>query len=390
MTLFLIFAITLVIAVLISEIAEKSVLSVSVLFLGAGFMAGRHLFGDLPPLPPDLLRRIAELALFSILFTDGMRTRGLKTVSDSWRHLGRALLLGMPLTIAVIGLLGVSLLHISWTQAFLIAAVLSPTDPVFVSAVFRFEHVPVPVKRILNIESGLNDGLALPIVILLLSHLGGTGGATGSSLLELLLGIAFGVFIPWIIIALQGSSFFNATGLFQPLNAFAIGVLVLAVCYRFQANVFLGAFAAGITVATVSKEVAEAFQRFGELVAELLKLLALLLFGAAIAPNFFVALSGWDYAFVLLATFAVRPLALALVMFKTGLSRREVLVIGWFGPKGFASVVYGILILQAGFGHLAHLVGVAVTVSILVFSSTDIFVGRWFMKGPSATIATSQ
>ena len=344
MTLFLIFAITLVIAVLISEIAEKSVLSGSVLFLAAGFMAGRHLFGDLPSLPPDLLRRIAELALFSILFTDGMRTGGLKTVSDSWRHLGRALLLGMPLTIAGIGLLGVGLLHISWTQAFLIAAVLSPTDPVFVSAVFRFEHVPVAVKRILNIESGLNDGLALPVVILLLSHLEGRGGATGSSLLELLLGIAFGVFIPWIIIALQGSRFLNAVGLFQPLNAFAIGVLVLAACYRFQANVFLGAFAAGITVATVSKEAAEAFQRFGELVSELLKLLALLLFGAAIAPNFFAALSGWDYAFVLLATFAVRPLALALVMFRTELSRREVVVIGWFGPKGFASVVYGLLV----------------------------------------------
>jgi NhaP-type Na+/H+ or K+/H+ antiporter len=307
-----------------------------------------------------------------------MRTGGLKTVSERWRYSGRALLLGMPLTIAGIALIGAGLLHVTWTQAFLVAAVLSPTDPVFVSAIFRFERVPQLVKRVLNIESGLNDGLALPVVIILLSRLPGKHSEIRSSLFELLLGIGVGVFIPWIILKLQESRFLNAVGLFQPLNAFAIGLLVLAVCYRLQANVFLGAFAAGITLATMSTEVVEAFEGFGEIVAELLKLLALLLFGAIIAPEFFAALSAWDYMFVALATFAVRPVALALAMAGTGLSRREVAVIGWFGPKGFASVVYGILILQAGFGHLAHLVGVAVAASIVVYSSTDIFVERWF------------
>jgi NhaP-type Na+/H+ or K+/H+ antiporter len=172
----------------------------------------------------------------------------------------------------------------------------------------------------------------------------------------------------------------NAVGVFEPLNAFAVGLLVLAICYRLGANTFLGAFAAGITVATMSSEVAEAFDRFGELVAELLKLLALLLFGVAIAPRFFQALSVWDYVFVALAIFLVRPIAIAFSMVGAHLAKREILVVGWFGPKGFASVVYGILILQAGFGHLAHLVGVAVAASIVVYSSTDIFVGRWFAK----------
>jgi len=380
MTIFLIFAITLVVAVLVSEIAEKSVLSASVLFLAAGFMAGRHLFGELPAFPPQLLRNIAEVALFSILFTDGVRTGGLKSVAESWRLSGRALFLGMPITIAGIAIAAHLLLHTSWPQSFLLAAVLSPTDPVFVSAVFRFERVPQTVKRVLNIESGLNDGLALPIVLLLLPHVGGKTGYLNSAVVELLLGLGIGITIAWVIIKLQKSRFLNAVGVFEPLNAFAIGLLVLAVCYRLEANVFLGAFAAGITVASLSRPVAEAFERFGELVAELLKLLALVLFGAQIAPHFFVALSATDYVFVLLATFAVRPLAIALSMVRTGLSNREVWVIGWFGPKGFASVVYGLLIFQAGFGHLAHLVGVSVAASIIVYSSTDIFVGRWFTK----------
>ncbi|MGH9514432.1 MAG: cation:proton antiporter [Terriglobales bacterium] len=378
LTLFLIFCLVLVIAVLVSEIAEKSVLSSSVLFLAAGFMVGRNLFGKVPDVPPDLLRRIAELALFSILFTDGIRTGGLRCVAEFWHLSGRALLIGMPLTIAGIALIGHGLLHTNWLQAFLVAAVLSPTDPVFVSAVFRFEGVPNSVKRVLNIESGLNDGLALPVVLLLLPHLGGKQGELRSAVFELLLGIVVGIVVPWLVIKLQESRFLNAVGLFEPLNAFAIGLLVLAVCYRSGANIFLGAFAAGITVASLSLQVAEAFERFGELVAELLKLLALLLFGAAMAPRFFVALSPWDYAFVVLATFAVRPLAILLAMAGTELTRREIWVVGWFGPKGFASVVYGILILQAGFGHLAHLVGLAVITSIIVYSSTDIFVGKWF------------
>lgn len=378
MTLFLVFCVTLVVAVLISEIAEKTVLSASVLFLAAGFMAGQHLFGNLPGLHPDLLRRMAELALFSILFSDGIRTGGLKSIIQSWHLSGRALFLGMPLTIGGIALLGRFLLGINWPQAFLVGAVLSPTDPVFVSAVFRFQGVPGSVKRILNIESGLNDGLALPVVVLLLAHVAGNRGHAVSVIMELLLGILIGIGVPWLVIKAQESRFLNPVGLFQPLNAFAMGLLVLAICYRFGINLFLGAFAAGIAVPTLSTEVSEAFEKFGELVAELLKLLALLLFGAAMAPRFFVALSPWAYIFVFLATFAVRPLAILLAMGGAGLSLRETWVIGWFGPKGFASVVYGLMIVQAGLPQLAHLVGLAVTTSIVIYSSTDIFVGRWF------------
>src|SRR5438067_265362 len=80
----------------------------------------------------------------------------------------------------------------------------------------------------------------------------------------------------------EKSRFFKAVGLFEPLNAFALGLLVLAICYRTGANLFLGAYAAGISVATFSSSVAESFQTFGELIAELLKLSALLVFGAMI------------------------------------------------------------------------------------------------------------
>src|SRR5579884_2815152 len=105
MTLLLVFAVTLLVAVLVSEIAENSILSTAILFLIAGFLAGRGWLGPAPHLQGDLLQRMAEIALFSILFTDGMRTGGVRRIVESWHLPGRALLIGMPLTIGGIAIL---------------------------------------------------------------------------------------------------------------------------------------------------------------------------------------------------------------------------------------------------------------------------------------------
>lgn len=96
MALLLAYAITLVIAVLISGIAEETVLSVSVLFLACGFALGSGLFGRVPTTHPEVLQTLAEIALFSVLFTDGMRTGGLRKLSRQWGLPARALLIGMP------------------------------------------------------------------------------------------------------------------------------------------------------------------------------------------------------------------------------------------------------------------------------------------------------
>lgn len=380
MTLLLVYAVTLFIGVLLSGLAEESILSVSVLFLASGFLAGSGTLFQIPRPNEHLLQRLSELALFAVLFTDGTRTGGLKEIRRFWHLPGRALLIGMPLTIGGIALLAHYLVLLRWAYAFLLGAALSPTDPVFVSAIFRFRAIPERVKRLLNIESGLNDGLALPIVILLLAGIRKASGSTASVIGDLALGLAVGVAITLIGVKLEASRLFRASGLFQPLNAFALGLLVLAVSYRTGANLFLAAFAAGIGLATFSETVSKAFQRFGELVTELLKLAAVLVFGMMIAPRFFTPLAGSEYVFIAVAVFAVRPVAMAISLLGTGTRWEEVLAAGWFGPKGFASVVYGLLILQAGVPHLAHLIALAVTASIVVYSSTDILVGRWFER----------
>ncbi|HZD18861.1 MAG TPA: cation:proton antiporter [Actinomycetota bacterium] len=379
----LVFAATLLVAVLVSGLAHRTVLSTAVLFLVAGFVAGEGVSGALSFGPNDnVVELLAELALFSVLFTDGMRV-GIRDLATAWRLPGRALLLGLPLTLALTAALAHFVAGLPWTQAFLVGAVLSPTDPVFAAAIVGREEVPARIRRLLNVESGLNDGLALPVVIVLLAVAGRGELSVPELAWEVALGVVIGIAIPWVAIRLERSRFFAASTAYEPLNAFAIGILVLGVAFVTDANEFLAAFAAGVTVASTSPQIRDAFRRFGELVTELLKLAALLVFGALMSPAFLAEIPPSGYVFALLAIVAVRPVALGTSLAGSGLERREFVTAAWFGPKGFASVVYGLLILRAGApqaDEMFHLVALVIAGSILAHSSTDVLIARWFRQ----------
>ena len=307
-----IFALTLLAAVLISELADRSVLSTAVLFLLAGFIAGEGVLGAVTLSPDDsAVAILAELALFSILFTDGMRV-GVKELVSAWHLPGRALLLGLPLTLVGTAFLAHWIIGLPWAESLLIGAVLSPTDPVFAAAIVGRTEVPARLRQLLNIESGLNDGLALPIVVAMLAIVNSEAFSPWEVLEEVAAGIVIGVVVPWIAIRLEHSRFFSAHVTYRPLNAFAIGLLVYTISSLSGANPFLAAFAAGITVASVGPEVRAAFHEFGELIAELLKLAALLVFGALISPQFLREIPASGYLFALLVLIAVRPVALSL------------------------------------------------------------------------------
>ncbi len=379
--LLLAFAGVLLIAVLFSHLAHRTVLSTAALFLVAGFLLGGGMF-DVVDLHADdpIVSELATLALFSVLFTDGMRV-GWQDLRAAWRLPGRALGLGLPLTLVITALLAHLLTDLSWVESFLIGAVLSPTDPVFAAALVGNDMVPGRLRHLLNVESGVNDGLALPFVIVLLSVASGGDGHVGTVAAELAGGVAIGVVLPYLAIKVEQTRFFQAAGKYEALNAVAIGLLVLALAEVTKANLFLAAFAAGITVATTGQRQRETFEEFGELIAEIFKLAALLVFGALITPTFIseIALGGW--VFGVLALIVARPLALFIALARSKLSMREQLAAAWFGPKGFASVVYGLLVLNSGIAsadQIFHLVAITVALSILLHSSTDIVVARSF------------
>ncbi len=386
------FGTVLLLAVLVSDLAHRSVLSTAVLFLVAGFVLGPGMAGVIA-LSPDhpAVTIFAELALFTVLFTDGMRT-SIRDLAAAWSLPGRALLFGMPLTLLCTAAAAHWVVSIPWSESLLMGAVLSPTDPVFAAAIVGREEVPERLRRLLNVESGLNDGLALPLVVGLIAYAGHGEFHPLTVLGEVALGVAIGVAIPWIGFLLERTSLFSTHVEYEPLYALSIGLIVFAIAILTHANEYLAAFSAGISVASLEPRLSESFHHFGELLGELLKLSALMVFGSLLSPLFLNEISASGYLFAILALFFARPFALGVALIRSELNWHERLVAAWFGPKGFASVLLGLLVLQAGLersNQLFHLIAIVIVGSILAHSSTDVVVARWFREDEAGVPAAA-
>lgn len=393
LTFVLIFSVTLLIAVLFSALAERSVLSTAVIFLAAGLLAGPAGMGWLHLQPGERgVEILVNLAMFTVLFTDGMGVH-LDRLLRGWKLPGRALLIGLPLTFLLTGLAARWLLHLPWTECFLLGAVLSPTDPVLASAIIGREEVPRRVRGLLNIESGMNDGLALPLVVILLAvdRLQPIQGWRVFA--EIIVGILLGIAIPWLAIRLEALPWFAASAPYQPLNTFAVGLIVLSIAQLIGVNLFLAGFAAGITLGAVGPDFRDAFAPLGELLAELFKLAALLVVGVLLPLDVFIRTPFTHWIFVLLVLLVVRTVAIELSLLGSVLDWRERLTVAWFGPKGFASILFGMLILRQGTQHailLFHLVALVVAASVIAHSSTDIPFARWFRRREEQRASAAQ
>ncbi len=385
MVLVVVFGVALLVAVLLSGLAARTVLSTSFLFLVGGALVSDGFLGLIHITPDsEIVSVTADLALFAVLFTDGMHV-SLPKLRANWRNPARALGLGMPLAFVFMALITHFLVGLDWTTSFLVGAVLAPTDPVFASAIVGRKEVPAKLRQLLNVESGINDGLALPVVLLLIAAAGPTADsadASGSKIaLELVLGLVFGIALPFLVNGLVRFRLLGAEPKLQPLLPLATGITLYATCHLTHANPYLAAFSAGAALAHVSPEAKESFEPLGEALAELAKFAALLVFGALLTPQLFGDLSFGGYVAVVLAIVLIRPASLLLSLLGTTISRREKLVAAWFGPKGFASVVYGLLVLQSGIPQAEEaftLIAVCIAFSIIAHSSTDVPIARAF------------
>ncbi|MFF9819074.1 cation:proton antiporter [Streptomyces sp. NPDC014006] len=386
MVLVVVFGVALLAAVLLSGLAARTVLSTSFLFLAGGALVSDGFLGLIHITPDsEIVSVTADLALFAVLFTDGMHVSFGK-LRANWRNPARALGLGMPLAFVFMALLTHFLVGLDWTTSFLVGAVLAPTDPVFASAIVGRKEVPAKLRELLNVESGVNDGLALPVVLLLIAAAGPAAGhgdeaSFGKIALELLLGLVFGVALPLLVNGLVRFRLLGAEPKLQPLLPLATGIILYATCHLTHANPYLAAFSAGALLAAVSPEAKKAFGPLGEALAELAKFTALLVFGALLTPHLFGDLPFGGYVALVLAIALIRPTSLLISLVGTRFTRREKLTAAWFGPKGFASVVYGLLVLQSGIPQAEEaytLIAVCIAFSIVAHSSTDVPIARMF------------
>ncbi|MCX2948829.1 cation:proton antiporter [Lentzea sp. NEAU-D7] len=393
MALVLAFGVVLLISVSLSGLAARTILSTALMFLVAGALIGQGGLGlvDIPS-NSGFVTVLADLALFTVLFTDGQRA-GLPDLKQGWRLSGRALGLAMPLTMVGIAVPTHFLTGLDWTTSFLIGAILSPTDPVFASAIVGRTDVPARLRRLLNVESGLNDGLALPFVLIFLATAANKDTDFATIGIELVAGLALGVVIPAVVVLSWRLRIFTAEPRLQALGPLAIAVMLYAACHLTHANPYLAAFAAGSTIATLDRVAAEHFEHFGDLLSEITKFAALLVFGALITPERLSHLTVGDWAVAVIAILLVRPAAMMLSLLRTPLPARERSAAAWFGPKGFASVVYGLLVLQAGIPtgeHVFDLVAITIALSIVLHSSTDVPVAKALSFEPPDGLPTGR
>ncbi|MGB3770602.1 MAG: cation:proton antiporter [Rhodococcus sp. (in: high G+C Gram-positive bacteria)] len=382
------FGLALLAAVLLSNLSARSPLSTSGIFLAAGLVAGPLLL-DAERLGNETVRDVASVTLFAVLFADGQRAP-ISHLRRQWVDPARALLIGMPLTFGVVALLAHLLLGLDWTTSMLLGAILAPTDPVFAAALVGRDDVPARLRSLLNIESGLNDGLALPVVLILIGTLGGTiseSTSLGPVLLEVALGLVLGITAPLLGALLVRLPVLGVTSRAQSAGPLAIAILLYVLTDAVGANPYIAAFTAGITLATVSPVASESFAPVGELTSELAKNAALLAFGALITPALLAELGVAGWAFAALVLLIGRPVPVLVSLIGSHrLARNERLSAAWFGPKGFASVVYGLLVLSSGIESAEKVFAIVagtVIVSIALHSATDTPVAILLHEEPS-------
>jgi NhaP-type Na+/H+ or K+/H+ antiporter len=316
------------------------------------------------------IRTLAEVTLALVLFADASRVN-LRALRADAAIPTRLLAIGLPLSIAAGALTAAALFGSSglWVAA-AIGAIVAPTDAALGASVMSDERVPAGVRRIINVESGLNDGIATPFVNLFIAGAVTDEGLSGTHLshavLELLggagLGIAIGA-VGALLLALARRTGWSAPSV-RPLAILALALFAYSTSVLAGTNGFVAAFVAGLAFGTVDHHNDKAVLRFTEEAGTLMSLLVWFIFGAVMLVPGLEDLNWRDWVFAILALTALRMVPVALSLSGSGLDRATVAFIGWFGPRGLASVVFGLIAVDSLASADSKVVLAAVTLTV--------------------------
>ena len=365
-------------------------------FTVAGFVLAN---GEWAPLSVDVdaptVHLLAEVTLALLLFSDAARVN-----FSALRHdLGvpmRLLGIGLPLSVLLGALAAAWLFHDStWALAGFVGAALAPTDAALSVQVINDERLPMRVRRTLNVESGLNDGIVTPLVVFTLAvasrQLGAIGGDETATITRPLLELGIGILVGAVIglgsatlIALGARRRWVSAG-GRRLATLAAALSSYALAITLDGNGFIAAFIAGIAFgASLPRDVADPdkVSELPELVGEILSLAVWFLFGAALVPVAFRYFSVWTLGYAVLSLTVIRLLPVWLALLGTRHDTRTVLFLGWFGPRGLASVVFALLAVE----ELGRSEIVGSTVSAVVFTVLLSVVAHGISGGPLGSL----
>jgi NhaP-type Na+/H+ or K+/H+ antiporter len=414
----------LILGALLSGLAQRSFLSLTSLFVLAGFLLGPGGFGWIDfRAQSGFVEDLAFAALIVILFRDGLEVEG-EMLQREWHLPARKLVLAMPITATIAAVAAHVLIGFSWTESFLIGALLSPTDPVLTSSIVTNIRVPRVIRHSLNLESGLNDGLALPAVLALLAALSvGSGSFHWGRFViqDLGLGLLYGLACGWIASLLmprargdrpaapaseggpepapaddgathgpanlasasgEGSAPEHEIPAHQK-SLFALGVAFTTYGVTVltpKGNGFIAVFVAAIVLGIRRPDLRMHFEQRADELVEIVKLGIFFVFGSLLTLHALTR-EGWpSVVFVAIVFLLARPLAVWVALLGTRTDRATRLFMGWFGPKGVATMTFALLVLDQNISNgtrIFDLTALVVFCSIIVHGLSDTPGANW-------------
>ena len=380
LNLFLIFGAVFFAFALVSKRIQGTILTPPILFTLGGLLLSRVL-AETAGLTYNEggLHTIAELTLILVLAADSSQI-SLAELKKMKAIPVRLLTLALPLIIIMGTIVGYIIFpDIGWYQAALIAAILAPTDAALGASVLAEKSLPLRVRQGLNVESGLNDGIALPAVLFFACFLNLTHQTGGENWLvflslQLIIGPIAGVAVGWVgghLIARAANKGWM-TSEFQGVAAIALAVLAFAVAEVCHGNGFIAAFIAGLTYGNLRVSYSEFMHEFTETESQFLSYLTFFLFGALILPEAIhyieqtPHMAGPIILYACLSLTLVRMLPVALSMLGMKLDLATTAFMGWFGPRGLASLLFALLILEDLHVEQAEFVQTIVATTVLL------------------------
>jgi NhaP-type Na+/H+ or K+/H+ antiporter len=382
----LLFGGLLAVVAALSGVMKGTVLSASVLSVAFGFGLAAAGVVDVEA-TDEAVVELVELALILTLFSDGMFVER-ELLRSHWGPTARALIIAMPITMGLLAVAAKALFpDLTWAEAFLLAAVLSPTDPVVTSAVVTSRLVPSKVRHTLNLESGLNDGLALPFVLffLVLASPGGDAGAeamklAGEAAVGAAIGAALGAAAGRLHRRLPGG---GITPRFEGIYSVGFALFAFGLAEATIGNGLIAAFVCGIAMGASEREVPQGFVEFAENSSTILQVLTFFVFGGLIFAT------GFHYdvpalvVFIVFALLVARPVAVMLSFLRTGIPQSQKLFMAWFGPKGVASMLFALFVFKSDVGGrdlIFDVAAIAIITSIVAHGLTDTIGAKWLAR----------
>jgi NhaP-type Na+/H+ or K+/H+ antiporter len=364
---------------LVSRRLERADLSAPIVFTVAGGLVAALGLVDVAA-GPETVKPLVEITLVWVLFADAARIRVQDIRQDANRYI-RLLCIGLPLSVlAGWGLAAALFPELGVWLALLVGAALAPTDAALGVPVVTNPKVPARIRRLITVESGLNDGIVTPVVVLAIAGAASAEGlADAPGVTAALLELAVGVVVGAAIGALGGRLLRSARDRGWADESFAgIAVLALAACayagaLQLHGNGFVAAFVGGVAFgATAGRRAAEELV-FLEQASGLVSLLIWFGFGALALPVVIERLDALVLGYAVLSLTVVRMVPVALALLGAKLDRETVAFIGWFGPRGLASLVFALLALEElgpGADDAVAVIGTTVLLSVLAHGAT--------------------